>query len=129
MYHRESGRIVGSVVCYNKLMTSSHTPRDIKINLPLEEIGGFCVRWKITELSVFGSVLRDDFGPDSDLDFLVSFDPQSQWSLLDHAQMELDLIDMLGRDVDLVSRRAIETSRNPIRKSKILQSAQIIYAA
>lgn len=110
-------------------MTSEHTRRDIKIDLPLEELGKFCVKWKITELSVFGSVLRDDFGSDSDLDFLVSFDPESQWSLLDHAQMELDLKKMLGRDVDLVSRRAIETSHNPIRKRKILQTAQTIYAA
>ena len=110
-------------------MTSELTPRDIKIDLPLEDIGKFCVKWKITELSVFGSVLRDDFGPDSDLDFLVSFDHETQWSLLDHAQMELDLIEMLGRDVDLVSRRAIESSRNPIRPKKILQTAQTIYAA
>jgi len=102
---------------------------ELRIDLPLEEIARFCIKWKITELSVFGSMLRDDFGPDSDLDFLVSFDPESKWSLLDHAQMELDLIEMLGRDVDLVSRRAIESSQNPIRKRKILQSAQIIYAA
>lgn len=110
-------------------MANDRNLNDLKINLPLEEIARFCSKWKINELSVFGSVLRDDFGPESDLDFLVSFDPESQWSLLDHAQMELDLIEMLGREVDLVSRRAIETSQNPIRKRKILQTAQTIYAA
>lgn len=110
-------------------MTSEHTPRDIKIDLPLEEIGRFCVKWKITELSVFGSVLRDDFGPDSDLDFLFTIESGAILKLWDLPDAERELAELLGRKVDLVSRNGIEQSRNWIRKGEILESARIVYAA
>jgi len=64
---------------------------ELRIDLPLQQLAAFCQKWKIVELSVFGSALRDDFGPDSDIDFLAMFDPESDWSLLDHAQMEIEL--------------------------------------
>ena len=99
------------------------------IDLPRDVIEAFCRRWKITELAVFGSILRDDFGPDSDIDFLVTFAPDATWSLLDHVAMEYELEDLLGREVDLVSRRAIERSRNWIRREGILGTAQVYYAA
>ena len=102
---------------------------DLKIDLPLEALADFCRRWKITELSVFGSALRDDFSADSDIDFLAMFDPESDWSLLDHAQMEIELIDLLGREVDLLTRRAVEQSCNPMRRREILSTARTIYAA
>ena len=102
---------------------------DLKIDLPLEALAEFCRRWKITELSVFGSALRDDFSADSDIDFLAMFAPESDWSLLDHAQMEIELIDLLGREVDLLTRRAVEQSGNPMRRREILSSARTIYAA
>ena len=100
-------------------------------NVPIDEqqIETFCRRWKIAELSLFGSVLRDDFAADSDVDVLVSFLPDAEWSLLDHQAMEGELSGLLGRNVDLVSRRGIERSRNWIRREAILSGAQQIYAA
>ena len=90
---------------------------------------GFCRRWRIQELALFGSALREDFGADSDVDLLVTFTPEAAWSLLDHIQMQTELSELLGRPVDLVSRRAIEGSANPIRKREILTNARTVYAA
>jgi len=100
-----------------------------KIILPKELITDFCQRWKITEFALFGSVLRDDFRPDSDIDVLVQFAPGAPWTLLDHVEMQDELAAMLGRNVDLVSRRGIERSRNKIRRKAILESAEVFYAA
>ena len=101
----------------------------LQIQLPEEEIVSFCQRWKIEELSAFGSVVREDFGPQSDVDLLVSFAPDARWTLFDMARMRAELRALLGREVDLVSRRGIESSRNPIRREAILSSAEVIYAA
>ena len=95
--------------------------------LPRHAIEAFCQRWKITELSLFGSVLRDDFRPDSDVDVLVSFDPESRWSLLDLARIQCELETILGRNVDLVTRSSVENSHNWIRREAILSTAQRIY--
>ncbi len=84
----------------------------------------FCLRWKITELALFGSVLRDDFGPNSDIDLLFTLSNHAHWTLLDLAQMENELTQILGRTVDLVSRSAIEQSPNWLRRERILTSAQ-----
>ena len=89
----------------------------------------FCRRWAVSEMALFGSVLRQDFGPDSDVDILVTFAPEAEWSLLDHVQMEMELAELLGREVDLLSRRAVERSQNPLRRREILQSAQTVYGA
>jgi predicted nucleotidyltransferase len=97
--------------------------------LPLEDIKAFCQRWKIKELSVFGSIRTGHFRPDSDIDLLVTFAPDATWSLLDHLRMEEELTAMLGRPVDLVSRRAIERSANWIRREAILGSAEVVYGA
>jgi len=94
-----------------------------------ESLTEFCRRWKIEELALFGSALREDFGPQSDVDLLVAFEPDSDWSLLDHARMEEELSALLGRKVDLVSRRAVERSDNWIRRRTILENAQVWYAA
>jgi len=103
----------------------------MKANIPLdrEKIADFCGRWKITELAFFGSVLREDFGPESDVDVLVSFDPDAHWSLFDKMHMQDELSEMFGREVDLVSRRAIEHSRNWLRREAILSSAEVIHVA
>ncbi len=77
-----------------------------------EYISNFCQRWHIRKLALFGSALRDDFRADSDLDLLVTFDDDAAWSLLDHVQMERELSALLGRDIDLVSRRGVEQSEN-----------------
>ena len=95
-----------------------------EILIPRERLAEFCRRWKITELRVFGSALRDDFRADSDVDLLVDFAPDADWSLLDHVAMEEDLSGILGRKVDLVSRRAIERSSNWIRRKSILETAE-----
>ena len=89
----------------------------------------FCHRWRIIELELFGSALRDDFGAGSDIDLLVSFAPDAQWSLWDHITMEQELSGILGRRVDLVSREAVEQSSNWIRRKAILESAQSLYVA
>jgi predicted nucleotidyltransferase len=102
---------------------------NIQIDLPMEQIADFCQRWKITEFALFGSVLRDDFRPDSDIDVLVTFAPDAEWSLFDHMHAEEELSQLLGREVDLVSRRAVEESRNYIRRKAILRSARTIYVA
>lgn len=91
------------------------------------EITEFCQRWDITELALFGSVLRNDFEPESDIDVLVDFAEDAQWGLLDHVQMQQDLEGMLGRKVDLISKRALQESVNWIRREAILNSAEIIY--
>jgi predicted nucleotidyltransferase len=93
-----------------------------------ERIRSFCVRWSITELALFGSVLRDDFGPNSDIDVLATFDSASQRTLLDEAQMEIELEDIFGRKVDLLSRSAVERSPNWVRRQEILSTAVRVYA-
>jgi hypothetical protein len=98
-------------------------------NCTRQQLTEFCQRWKVSELALFGSVLRSDFHQGSDLDILVSFAPEAEWSLLDHLRMQEELGELLGRKVDLVSKRAIERSSNWVRRSAILQSAQVIYAA
>ena len=91
------------------------------------ELEDFCRRWKITELSLFGSALRDDFGPDSDIDLLVRFSGNAGWSLLDHVRIERELAELLGRKVDLVSKRGVESSPNWIIRRSILDSAELVY--
>lgn len=100
-----------------------------RIDLPREKIVVFCKKWKIRELALFGSVLRDDFQPDSDIDVLVTFDEDAKHTLFDLVRMQNELNQVLGREVDLISRRGIESSRNPIRRNAILNSAEAIYAA
>jgi predicted nucleotidyltransferase len=88
----------------------------------------FCHRWRITELALFGSALRADFRPESDLDILVTFVADAGWGLLDHAAMREELSLHFCRPIDLVSRKAIERSANPIRRQQILQTAEVVYA-
>ena len=93
--------------------------------LPKEKLIDFCITWKIEELSVFGSILRDDFGPESDVDLLITFASEAEWSLFDHVRMQNELEALLGRGVDLLTRQAIEHSQNWIRRAEILNTAQI----
>ena len=87
-------------------------------------IAVFCKRWKIVEFSLFGSVLREDFRPDSDVDVLVSFQPDAKWSLWDLTEMQEELETMFGRKVDLVEKEAL---RNPYRRHSILTKREILY--
>jgi len=99
------------------------------LEIPRENVAEFCRRWRIVELSLFGSVLREDFRADSDVDLLVTFAPDADWSLLDHVTMEEEMAALLDRKVDLVSRPAVERSENHIRRKAILESAIPCYVA
>ncbi len=94
------------------------------ISIPPNSLEAFCRKWRIRELALFGSVLRDDFGPDSDVDVLVSFDDDAPWSLWDLIAMRDELSEVLGRPVDLVEREGL---RNPFRRRRILETRQVIY--
>ena len=100
-----------------------------RVAIPYEAIAAFCRRWQITEFSLFGSVLRDDFRPDSDIDVLVTFAPDSRWGLFDLVRMEDELKDIFGRDVDLIEKTAVEQSENYIRRRQILSSYEPVYVA
>jgi uncharacterized protein len=103
----------------------------MKIAIDIDRPGviAFCRKWKIKELSLFGSVLRDDFRPDSDVDVMVDFAPDADWSLWDHVTMGDELSELLGHSADLVTRRAVEASPNFIIRRSILGSAERFYAA
>jgi predicted nucleotidyltransferase len=100
-----------------------------RIELDMDKIREFCEQWKITELAVFGSVLREDFRPDSDVDVLVTFAPDARISLFGLSDVEDELAEIAGRKVDLVLKRGIERSQNYIRRKAILSSAEVLYAA
>lgn len=97
----------------------------IQINVPEREIATFCRKWQIVEFSLFGSVLRDDFGPASDVDVLVVFDSESKRTFDDFFDMRDELSRLFGRDVDLVEKRNVV---NPFRRHSILTNRQVIYA-
>ena len=99
------------------------------INARPEAVEAFCKRWHIGEFSLFGSVLRDDFGPESDIDVLVRFQIDHTPGLMGIIRLEREMADLFGRRVDLVTRNAIERSRNHIRRKAILTSARVFYAA
>ena len=93
--------------------------------IPSEEIAQFCQKWNIHQLALFGSVLRDDFRADSDIDMMVTFAPDAHWSLFDHMRMQQELQQLFGRKVDLISRRALEQSPNWLLRDEILGAAQV----
>jgi hypothetical protein len=97
-------------------------------NLPIDlgAIADFCRRWRIVQFSLFGSVLRSDFGPASDVDVLVRLDPDAPWSLYEWTDMIVELRELFGREVDLVEESGL---RNPFRREAILSSRIVLYAA
>ena len=99
------------------------------IDISKDELAGFCKRWKIEEFALFGSVLGPHFGPESDVDVMVRFAPDARRTLFDMVAMQSELQEIFGRHVDLVTRRGIESSRNPIRRKAILESAEVIDVA
>ena len=94
-----------------------------------KKIEEFCIAWNVRELQVFGSVLRNDFRPDSDIDIIVDFPPGSVHTLIHLAQMEEELEHIFNRRIDLITRQAIEQSRNYIRKKTILSTMERVYGA
>jgi hypothetical protein len=99
---------------------------EVKIELPRDQIEAFCRKWKVKEFALFGSVLREDFRPDSDVDVLVDLLPNHGLSMYDWVDMIDELKEIFGRDVDLVDKTAI---RNPFRRHAILSSYEVVYAA
>jgi len=97
-----------------------------QLHLDQDALAVFCRHWRIRELSLFGSALREDFGPESDLDFLVSFEPGAGWDLFDLIAMKEDLERRFERPVDLVEKEAL---RNPWRRYEILRTREVVYAA
>ncbi|MCC6422160.1 MAG: nucleotidyltransferase family protein [Phycisphaerales bacterium] len=93
----------------------------------MSRIEAFCHKWNVRELSLFGSILRDDFRPDSDVDVLFDFEPHARRTLLDLVAMREELSELLGRPVDLISRKGIERSHNTTRRDAILSSARVVY--
>jgi predicted nucleotidyltransferase len=95
-----------------------------RVDLSLEVISEICSKYQIRELSVFGSALRDDFGPNSDIDVLVEFIPGHTIGLIEYIGCQMDLSQALGRRVDLVSKNSLD---GHMRK-QILESSRVIYA-
>lgn len=101
----------------------------LRLALNRDLVADYCRRWKIVEFSLFGSVLREDFSSESDVDVLVTFSPDVNWSLFDHIDMQDELAALLGRKADLITRRAVERSKNWILRKAILESAEPFYVA
>lgn len=111
------------MVSYNRTMNKT------RIKIPKAKIAEFCKRWNVSEFALFGSALRGDFRPDSDVDVLVSFDPKAHVTLFDMVNMQDELKAIFGREVDLVSKQGVLSSRNYLRRKYILESAQVIHVA
>jgi predicted nucleotidyltransferase len=94
--------------------------------IPEKNIRTFCRRWKVTEFALFGSILREDFSPESDVDVLVSFAKDAGWNLWDLVDMQQELEGIFGRSVDLVENGSL---RNPFRRQSILNTKEVVYAA
>lgn len=97
----------------------------IKIELPQKAVAELCKRYHVRELSVFGSAVRDDFTADSDIDFLVEFMPDAKIGFLEFAGMQIELSELMGRKIDLVSKNGL----NPVIRDEVLNSSKVFYAA
>jgi predicted nucleotidyltransferase len=114
---------------HHRTIIRGMTAREIvqhRLGVEPERIDAFCRKWRIRELSLFGSALRDDFRPDSDVDLLVVFEPDAGWDLWNIIEMEEELEQEFGRKVDLVEKRAL---KNPFRRYDILTTRQVLFAA
>jgi len=99
------------------------------INIQEEQLGEICKKYKIRELAIFGSALREDFNEKSDVDLLVEFKPDSGISLFDIVDLKEAFESFWGREVDIVSKKAIQMSRNYLKKKAILDNYKVIYAS
>jgi uncharacterized protein len=102
---------------------------NIAIDYDKEVLREFCRRWKVTEFALFGSAVRDDFGPESDVDVLVRLAPDAPWTVSTWLEMQRELESLFQRRVDLVERDAVEHSDNRFRKRAILSSAVMLDVA
>ena len=111
---------------YDEIVTSAEDIVRRRLAVEPEQIAEICRKWRIAELSLFGSVLRDDFNDDSDVDLLVVFEPDDPWDLWDLMHCENEFAALFGRKVDLVEKSALE---NPFRRHEIMRTSQVLYAA
>ena len=100
-----------------------------QIHIPDEALSALCTRWQIDKLAIFGSAVGNEFTGESDLDFLVDFQEHAEISLFDHLKIIEELEALVGREVDLLTRRSVENSYNWIRRDSILNTARTVYAA
>jgi uncharacterized protein len=134
LYNREDLQVIESIKINNLKLTMKETsvsglqplPFQIAIALPKEAIEDFCRHWKVQEFYLFGSVLRQNFRPDSDVDVMVQFAPDVRWGF-EIVDMKQSLEKILGRKVDLLTKKSIEQSDNWIRRKEILDTARLIY--
>jgi hypothetical protein len=113
---------------HNRTVSERQMMSKPKITIPKKKIGEFCDRWKVVEFSLFGSILREDFRPGSDVDVLVTFSPDAKVSLFDMVDMQDELKTIFKRDVDLVEKQTILDSKNYIRRKSILENTRVVYA-
>jgi CRISPR system Cascade subunit CasA len=99
------------------------------VNVQVEILRQLCRKWKIHSLQLFGSARTGQLGPNSDIDLLAEFEADEQWSLMDLVRAQEEFSELFGRPVDLVDRKSLECSANPIRRDSILNSAEVLYAA
>lgn len=95
--------------------------------IPLNTLQTFCQKWKIKTFYVFGPVLTNEFKSNSDIEVMVEFSSEAEWTLLDHVEMRDELATLTGRSIDLLTKRSIERSQNKVRKDEILRTAKAIY--
>jgi len=125
-----SNPLSGSIlILCNQCSLNGKMPMKSKahINIPYKKIAEFCRKWDIQEFALFGSVLRDDFLPDSDIDVLITLTPETRHGLFSLVHMQNELKEIFGREVDIISRRGIESSRNHLRRKAILDSAEVLH--
>ncbi len=108
------------------MMAELQTLVNGQLKISPAQIAEFCQRWKITEFALFGSVLRDDFRSNSDIDVLVTFAPDPGWSLFDWVDMKDELRALFDREVDIADKQGL---KNPYRRHEILTTCQVIYAS
>ena len=102
----------------------------LAIDIDKDKLRDFCRRWKITEFALFGSAVRPgEFRTDSDVDVMVTFAPDTRWTLLHMVDMKEQLEALFGRPVDLLTRRGVERSHNRFRRESILDSAVVVDVA
>jgi predicted nucleotidyltransferase len=100
-----------------------------RLNITDDQLAAFCRKWKIVEVWLFGSILRDDFTPQSDVDVLIEIEPGARFSTFDQAVARQELAGLLGRRVDLFTKRSVEASPERAIRKEILSSARRIFAA
>jgi len=109
------------------MLTQLNPQLQQRLGLSMPDIEAFCQHWQIVELALFGSILREDFRDDSDIDLLLHFSPQAKQGLLTLAKIKNELENQAGRKIDIALKESIENSENWIRRDEILKTAQVIY--